>query len=101
MDSTKLEFRENDKLTGSDDFHAWKMILDLKLEDHDLLDHVTRKIQEPPSNASAAVRNKYKKGEIRAKLLIRESINKSLVAYISELGTSKEMYDKLLSLIHI
>lgn len=61
---TRLEFKENDKLTGSDDFHAWKMILDLKLEDHDLLDHVTGKIQEPPSNASAAVRNKYKKGEI-------------------------------------
>ena len=87
---TSLEFRENDKLTGSDDLYAWKMLLDLKLEDHDLLDHVTGKIQEPPSNASAAVR---KKGEIRAKLLIRESINKSLVAYISELGTSKEMYE--------
>ena len=101
MGSTSLEFRENDKLTGSDDFHAWKMILDLKLEDHDLLDHVIGKIQEPPSNASAAVRNKYKKGEIRAKLLIRESINKSLVAYISELGTSKEMYDKLILMFQV
>ena len=28
--------------------------------------------------------------------MIRESIHKSLVAYISELGTSKEMYDKLI-----
>ena len=101
MDSPKLEFRENDKLTGSDDFHAWKMLLDLKLEDHDLLDHVTGKIQEPPSNASAAVKHKYKKGEIRAKLLIRESINKSRVAYISELGTSKEMYDKLILMFRV
>ena len=101
MGSTSLEFKENDKLTGSDDFHPWKMILDLKLEDHDLLDHVTGRIQEPPSNASAAVRNKYKKGEIRAKLLIRESINKSLVAYISELGTSKEMYDKLILMFQV
>ena len=63
------------------------MILDLKLEDHDLMDHVLGKIQEPPSNATAAAKNKYKKGE---------SIHKSLVAYISELDISKEMYDKLI-----
>ena len=43
---------------------------------------------------TAATKTKYKKGEIKAKLIIRESIHKSLVAYISELGTSKEMYDK-------
>ena len=29
------------------------------------------------------------------KKIIRNSIHKHLVAYISELGTSKEMYDKL------
>ena len=28
--------------------------------------------------------------------MIRESIHKILVAYISDLGTSKEMYDKLI-----
>ena len=101
MGSTSFEFKENDKLTGKDDFHAWKMILDLKLEDHDLLDHVLGKIQEPPSNATAAAKNKYKKGEIKAKLMIRESIHKSLVAYISELGTSKEMYDKLILMFKV
>ena len=95
MGSTNYGFKEDDKLTGKDDFHAWKMILDLKLEDHDLMDYALGKIQEPPSTATAAAKTKYKKGEIKAKLMIRESIHKSLVAYISELNTSKEMYDNL------
>ena len=101
MGSTSFEFKENDKLTGRDDFHAWKMILDLKLEDHDLMDYVLGKIQEPPSTATVAAKTKYKKGEIKAKLMIRESIHKSLVAYISELGTSKEMYDKLIQMFKV
>jgi len=101
MGSTSYDFKENDKLTGRDDFHAWKMILELKLEDHDLMDHVLGKIQEPPSNATAAAKTKYKKGEIKAKLMIRESIHKSVVAYISELGTSKEMYDKLILMFKV
>ena len=36
--------------------------------------------------------------EIKEKLIIRDSIHKSLVAYISELRTSKEMYDKLVNM---
>ena len=31
-------------------------------------------------------------------MIIRDSIHKHLVAYISELGTSKEMYDNLVSM---
>ena len=30
--------------------------------------------------------------------MIQDSIHKSLVAYISELGTSKEIYDKLVNM---
>jgi len=101
MGSTNYGFKEDDKLTGKDDFHAWKMILDLKLEDQDVMDYVQGKIQEPPSTATAAAKTKYKKGEIKAKLMIRESIHKSLVAYISELGTSKEMYDKLILMFKV
>ena len=55
-------------------------------------------IQEPPSNAAAATKTKYRKGEIKAKMIIWDSIHKHLVAYISELKTSKEMYDKLVSM---
>ena len=31
-------------------------------------------------------------------MIIKDSIHKHLVAYISELGTSKEMYDKLVNM---
>ena len=61
------------------------------------MDYVQGKIQELPSATTIAAKTKYKKEEIKAKLMIRESIHKSLVAYISELGTSKEMYDKLVT----
>ena len=62
MGSTNYGFKEDDKLTGKDDFHAWKIILDLKLEDQDVMDYVQGKIQEPPSTAIVAAKKKYKKG---------------------------------------
>ena len=71
----------------------------LNLEDQDVMDYVQGKIQESPSTAPAATKTKYKKGEIKAKLMIRDSIHKSLVAYISEVGISKEMYDKLVHML--
>ena len=74
------------------------MTLDLMLEDQDVMDYVQVKIQEPPSTTTVAAKTKYKKGEIKAKLMIRDSMHKSLVAYISKLGTSKEMYDKLVNM---
>lgn len=77
------------------DYHAWKMSLDLTLEEHDAMDYVQGNITEPPSNALVATKTKYKKGEVKAKKIIRDYIHKHLVAYISDLGTSKEMYDKL------
>ena len=80
MGSTNYCFKEDDKLTGKDDFHAWKMTLDLMLEDQDVMDYVQGKIQEPPSSAPATTMSKYKKGEIKAKLMVRDSIHKSLVA---------------------
>ena len=36
-------FKVDDKLTGKDDFHAWKMTLDLNLEDQDVMDYVQGK----------------------------------------------------------
>ena len=68
--------------------------MDLNLEDQNVMDYVPGKIQDPPSTATVATKTKYKKGEIKSKLMIRDSIHKSLVAYFSKLGTSK-MYDKL------
>ena len=37
-------FKAYDKLTAKSDFHAWKMTLDLMLEDQDVMDYVQGKI---------------------------------------------------------
>ena len=56
---------------------------------------------EPPSNASVVAKSKYKKGEVKAKKIIIDSIQKHLVAYISNLGTSKETYDTLVGMYEV
>ena len=65
------------------------------------MDYVRGRITEPPLNAPAATRNKYTKGEFKAKKFIRDSIDKPLAAYVSELNTSKEIYDRLISLLKV
>ena len=50
-------FKADDKLTGKDDFHAWKLTFDLMLEDQDVMDYVQGKIQEPPSIATTATKS--------------------------------------------
>ena len=37
-------FKADDKLPGKDYFHAWKMTLDLNLEDQAIMDYVQGKI---------------------------------------------------------
>ena len=96
--ATTSYFKSEDKLKDKSDYHAWKMSLDLNLEENDVIDYVQGNLVEPPSNASATTKTKYKKGEIKGKKIIRDSIQKHLVAYISNLGTSKEMYDKLVGM---
>ena len=56
---------------------------------------------EPPSNAPIVAKSKSKKGEVKAKRIIIDSIQKHLVAYISDLETSKEMYDKLVGMLKV
>ena len=100
MGSSTLFPAEN-KLREKDDYHGWKMSIDLTLEDQGALDHVRGNIVEPSSNASAAAWNKWKNGEVKTKKIIRDSIDKRLVAYISDLDTSKEIYDRLVSLFKV
>ena len=67
------------------------MSLDLTLEEQEVLDHVRDGIVEPPLNASAVARNKWTKGEVKTRKIIRDSMDKRLVAYVSKLNTSKEI----------
>ena len=93
--STYKGFKADDKLTDKSDYHAWKMPLDLALEDQDLMDYVQGNIQEPPSNEIVVTKMKYRKWEIKSMIIIQDSIHKHLVSYIYESKKSKEMYDKL------
>ena len=94
-------FIPDDTLNDKFDYHAWKMSLDLTLEEQDVMDHVEGNIIEPPSNELNTSKTKYKKGEVKAKKIIRDSINKHLVAYFSDLNTSKEMYDRLVGMFKV
>eukprot|EP00253_Pinus_taeda_P016640 PITA_16640 len=94
-------FPIQDKLREKSDYHRWKMSLDLTLKEQEVLDHVRGRIVEPPSNAFVTARNKWTKGEFKAKKIIRDSIDKRLVAYVSELTTSKEIYNRLVSLFKV
>eukprot|EP00253_Pinus_taeda_P023931 PITA_23931 len=94
-------FPAKDKLREKADDHGWKMSINLTLEDQGVLDHVRGNIIEPPSNAPPATRNKWKNGEVKEKKIIWDSIERHLVAYISELDTSKEIYNRLVSLFKV
>jgi len=48
-----------------------------------------------------AAKSKWSKGEVKAKKIIRDSIDKRLLAYVPELITSKEIYDRLVSLFKV
>lgn len=100
MGSSTL-FPAKDKHNEKADYPRWKMSINLTLEDQGVLDHVRGNIIEPPLNAPAAVRNKWKNSEVKTKKIIQDSIDKHLVAYISDLNISKEIYNKLVSLFKV
>jgi len=99
--TTTSYFKTKDKLKEKSNYHAWKMSLDLTLEENDALDYVKGRVVEPPSSAPVAAKTKYKKGEVKAKKNIVDFIHKPLVAYISGLDTSKEMYDTLVGMFKV
>ena len=96
--STYKGFKTDDRMIDKSDYYAWKMSVDLVLEDQEVMDYVQGKVNKPPSNALASTKTKYRRGEVKAKMIITYSIHKHLLSYISERGISKEMYDKLVSL---
>jgi len=98
---SSILFPIEDKLHEKCDYHRWKMSLNMTLEDQEVLDHVRGNVVVPPSNASATTKSKWSKGEGKARNIIQDSIDKHLVAYVSELTTSKEIYDRLVNLFKV
>ena len=60
--ATTSYFKSEDKLKDKFDYHAWRKTL----EEHDAMDYVKGSVVEPPSNALAAGKTKYRK--VRSKL---------------------------------
>ena len=83
--------KTENKLEGATNFRAWKTRIDLIFAKNDVLDIVKGKVTEPGDNEG---KTKYKKDDIMALSIVVESIRDHLVPYVSNLDTSKKMYDK-------
>jgi len=69
-------FKVNEKLGNSSNFVAWKIKLEIIADNNDVLEYIQGKVPRPPKNASTAAKNKYKKGELKAKQIIVDCFTK-------------------------
>lgn len=60
-------FKDSEKLGDSSNFVAWKIRLEVTLDENDVLEYVEGKVPVPPENAIATAKSKYKKGDLKAK----------------------------------
>ena len=84
--------RIEDRLDGADNFRSWKHRIQLILEENELLDHVKKMLPELEDEEAKA---KFKKNEVKAKRILTDSIRDHLIPNVSELKTTKEMFDAL------
>jgi hypothetical protein len=84
--------RVEDRLDGADNFRSWKHRIQLSLEENELLDHVKKMLPELKDEEAKA---KFKKNEVKAKRILTDSIKDHLIPNVSELKTTKEMFDAL------
>ena len=86
--STKLD----DKLEGIENFCAWKYRIGLILEENDLAKFTKEVVPEPEEDEA---KEKYKKGMIRAKRIIVDSIKDHFITQVYSKDTPKEMFDSI------
>jgi hypothetical protein len=90
--------KSKNKLEGASNFRAWKTRIDLILAKNKVLDIVKGKIVEPQSEAAM---DKFKDNDINAMSIIVDSVKDHLIPYISNLDSSKKMYDALTNLFAV
>lgn len=56
--------------------------LDITLEEHDVLEYVEGEVAEPAENSNATIKARYKKGKVKAKKIILDSLEDLLGRYI-------------------
>ena len=88
---TKLD----DKLEGIENFHAWKYIIGLILEENVHVKFMKGFVLETGEDEA---KEKYKKCMIRGKRTIVDSIKDRLILQVSSKDTPKEMFDALLGM---
>jgi hypothetical protein len=84
--------RVEDRLERSGNFRYWKHRLQMILDENDLLEHVTVGVLEPEEEEQ---KTKHKKNEKKAKRIGPDSIKDHLIPHISELHTTRQMYEAL------
>jgi hypothetical protein len=100
--------KSENKLEGASNFRAWKTRIDLILAKNKVLDIVKGKIVEPQFEAgkekepqNVAAMEKFKDNDINAMSIIVDSVKDHLIPYISNLDSSKKMYDALTNLFAV
>lgn len=94
-------FKGHEKLGDLSNFSAWKVMLEIIADNNDVLVFIQGRVLEPPENASAVVKNKHKKGELKAKQIIADGLQYNLLVYVGNLRSSKDMYDKIIGMYEV
>jgi hypothetical protein len=82
----------HEKVEGDDNFIAWRYILSLLLEEHDLEKFTKEEVSEPEGDEA---KEKHKKDMVKEKRIVANSIKDHLIHHIYSLSTPKEMMDAL------
>jgi hypothetical protein len=90
--------RVEDILDREDNFISWKHRIQLILEENELLDHINKMLPEPKDEEENA---KFNRNEVKAEQILTESINDHMIHNLSELKTTKEMFDSLTRIYEI
>jgi hypothetical protein len=86
--SMRVEYR----LEGYRNFRSWKHRLQMILDENDLLEHVIVGVPEPDEEEK---KTKHKKNEKKTKRIMSDSVKDHVIPHISELQTTRKMYEAL------
>lgn len=81
-----------DRLDGSSNFSSWKFRILITLEENDLLDYVSKDVEEPFADAEKV---QWRKNKTMAKKILIDSVKDHRVPIISKLDSAKEMFQTL------
>ena len=87
--------RSKEELSSSTNYNSWKARLTTILDENDLDDIVFNVIEEPTSNVG---RLAYKKKQAKARRIIYDSIEETVMPNITKLKNAKECFDTFTNL---